>query len=79
MEVTVLQSGGQTWLMPITAEDVLEIVTVLQSAGVRLWLDGGWGVDALLAEQTRPLADLDIAVAAPARTSATARCRNSGG
>lgn len=51
--------------MPITAEDVLEIVTVLQSAGVRLWLDGGWGVDALLGEQTRPHADLDIAVATP--------------
>jgi len=30
--------------------------------GVRLWLDGGWGVDALLGEQTREHGDLDIVV-----------------
>jgi len=27
-----------------------------------MWLDGGWGVDALLGEQTRPHDDLDIVV-----------------
>ena len=37
---------------------------MLQSAGVRVWLDGGWSVDALLGEQTRPHADLDLAVPA---------------
>lgn len=26
------------------------------------WIDGGWGVDALLGEQTRPHSDLDLAV-----------------
>jgi lincosamide nucleotidyltransferase A/C/D/E len=31
-------------------------------AAVRLWLDGGWGVDALLGSQTRPHSDLDMVV-----------------
>ena len=31
-------------------------------AGLRIWLDGGWGVDALLGEQTREHGDLDAAV-----------------
>ncbi|MHB8646061.1 MAG: nucleotidyltransferase domain-containing protein [Thermomicrobiales bacterium] len=40
--------------------DVLEIVACLSAATVAVWLDGGWGVDALLGEQTRPHDDLDI-------------------
>ena len=43
-------------------EDVLEIVGLLRVRGVRLWIDGGWGVDALLGEQTRDHHDLDLAV-----------------
>jgi len=30
--------------------------------GVDLWIDGGWGVDALLGEQTRQHEDLDIVI-----------------
>jgi lincosamide nucleotidyltransferase A/C/D/E len=30
--------------------------------GVEIWIDGGWGVDALLEQQTRPHQDLDIAI-----------------
>jgi lincosamide nucleotidyltransferase A/C/D/E len=30
--------------------------------GVTYWIDGGWGVDALLGEQTRPHGDLDLAL-----------------
>jgi lincosamide nucleotidyltransferase A/C/D/E len=42
-----------------------EVVRVLESAsavGVEPWVDGGWGVDALLEEQTREHDDLDIVV-----------------
>jgi lincosamide nucleotidyltransferase A/C/D/E len=46
----------------MTAEDVLAIYAALSGAGVRIWLDGGWGVDALLGRQTRPHDDLDIVV-----------------
>lgn len=42
------------------ADAVIEVLTTLAEASVQVWLDGGWGVDALLAEQTRDHADLDI-------------------
>ena len=36
--------------MTMTAADVLEIVDLLEGVGVESWVDGGWGVDALLGE-----------------------------
>lgn len=45
-----------------TLDDVLEVLALAERAGVRLWLDGGWGVDALLGRQTREHGDLDVAV-----------------
>lgn len=42
------------------AEDIHEIVDRLEAVGIAVWLDGGWGVDALLGEETRPHDDLDI-------------------
>lgn len=42
------------------ADSVLELLDALEAASLRVWVDGGWGVDALLGEQTRPHADLDI-------------------
>ncbi len=44
------------------AQDVLEIVHRLEGAGVVVWLDGGWGVDALLGRQTRPHDDVDVII-----------------
>jgi len=46
----------------VEAIDALEIIAFLQERGVRLWIGGGWGVDALLNEETRHHADLDLAV-----------------
>lgn len=46
----------------MTADDVLEIVQLFDQHHLDLCVDGGWGVDALLGVQTRPHADLDIAV-----------------
>ncbi|MCA9315139.1 MAG: amino acid transporter [Planctomycetes bacterium] len=43
-------------------DDVLETLGRLDEAGVRYWLHGGWGMDALLGEETRPHDDLDLAV-----------------
>ncbi len=45
------------------AEDVCELYMLLLNQGVQLWLDGGWGIDALLERQTRPHKDLDAFVA----------------
>ena len=44
------------------AEDVLEIVDCLGAAGVQVWLDGGWGVDAVIGHQTRDHDDLDAVI-----------------
>jgi lincosamide nucleotidyltransferase A/C/D/E len=44
----------------MSAEHVVELLALLDRAGVDVWLDGGWGVDALLGEQTRAHDDLDL-------------------
>jgi lincosamide nucleotidyltransferase A/C/D/E len=46
----------------VTAAEVLAILDRLDAAGLEWWIDGGWGVDALLGEQTRPHNDLDFAI-----------------
>jgi len=45
------------------ARSVLEVITSLDHAGVRVWLDGGWGIDALVGKQTREHDDLDCVIA----------------
>ena len=44
------------------AIDVLEIVATLEQAGIDLWLDGGWAIDALVGKRTRQHEDLDVVV-----------------
>lgn len=46
----------------MTAGDVIAFVQLLNENHIEVYIDGGWGVDALLGEQTRPHADLDIAL-----------------
>jgi lincosamide nucleotidyltransferase A/C/D/E len=42
--------------------EVIEVLGVLERAGVRSWVGGGWGVAALVGRQTRQHRDLDLAV-----------------
>jgi len=44
------------------ADDALTLLSALDERGVHYWLDGGWGVDCLLGEQTRTHNDLDLVV-----------------
>lgn len=46
----------------MAASDVVAIVEQLREAGVKVWLDGGWGVDALVGAQTRAHDDLDCVI-----------------
>ena len=46
----------------MNAVDVVSLYTELENLGITIWIDGGWGVDALLGEETRPHQDLDIAI-----------------
>ena len=50
-------------MTPTTAEDVIELYSGLRAEGVRIWVDGGWGIDALLGRQTRLHKDFDALVA----------------
>jgi lincosamide nucleotidyltransferase A/C/D/E len=44
----------------VSAEDVTRIYQSLLANDIQVWLTGGWGIDALLREQTRPHKDLDV-------------------
>ncbi|MGD8792727.1 MAG: nucleotidyltransferase family protein [Anaerolineae bacterium] len=44
----------------VGAQDAIEIYRSLAAHGIPVWLTGGWGIDALLGEQTRPHKDLDL-------------------
>jgi lincosamide nucleotidyltransferase A/C/D/E len=44
----------------MNSKDVVDFCNEVEELGIEIWIDGGWGVDARLGEQTRPHADLDI-------------------
>jgi len=46
----------------MASADIVGLLDAFESAGVPVWIDGGWGVDALFGEQLRPHDDLDIVV-----------------
>jgi lincosamide nucleotidyltransferase A/C/D/E len=46
----------------MTPADVINLYEKWEALGIKVWIDGGWGVDALLGGQTRPHGDLDIVV-----------------
>ena len=53
---------------PMAAGEVVRLLEFIRSIGVTVWLDGGWGVDALLEEQR---ADLAAEQSFPARRSSS--------
>lgn len=44
------------------AKGAIDLVQLLEHEGIDVWLVGGWGVEALLGEQTRPHEDVDIVI-----------------
>lgn len=44
----------------MTADDVLFIHALLREAGTDVWIGGGWGIDALVGDQSREHRDLDL-------------------
>jgi len=44
----------------MTSPALLDILALLEREQIEVWLDGGWGVDALVGEQTRPHKDVDL-------------------
>jgi 2'-5' RNA ligase len=47
---------------PMPGSMVLTILDTLRGAGVRAWISGGWGVDALAGRQSRTHRDLDLII-----------------
>ncbi|MBL8062011.1 MAG: nucleotidyltransferase family protein [Anaerolineales bacterium] len=47
----------------MSQQDAIHILRLFEENQITVWVDGGWGVDALLGEQTRIHNDLDIALA----------------
>ena len=52
--------GGPLVPPETSAGDVIALLDLMDGLGIRIWLDGGWAVDACLGEQTRSHADVDI-------------------
>ena len=48
--------------MQMSGDAVIELMQLFDQNGIEVFVDGGWGVDALLGDQTRSHADLDIAL-----------------
>ncbi len=46
----------------VNKEDAIEIILYAEENEIDIWLDGGWGVDALLGEETRHHNDIDLFV-----------------
>jgi len=46
----------------MTDLDVISFLDRMESLEIKIWVVGGWGVDALLGVQTRPHDDLDIVI-----------------
>ena len=46
--------------MDMSAEDVSAILDRLEGAGLTVWIDGGWAIDAVAARETRRHDDLDL-------------------
>lgn len=40
--------------------DTVNFLKIAERLGVNVWIDGGWGVDALVGHETRPHNDIDI-------------------
>jgi lincosamide nucleotidyltransferase A/C/D/E len=48
-----------------TLEDHIPYLDLFEELELAIWIDGGWGVDVLLGEQTRPHSDLDFLIEKP--------------
>ena len=57
-----MQAGHRTPPPEMTANDVVALLRLLETNGIDAYVDGGWGVDALLGRHTRRHGDLDIAI-----------------
>ena len=58
--------------------DVVDLLKKAENIGVDVWIDGGWGVDALVGQQTRPHNDIDIFIQKQDTTAFTEMLKSNG-
>ena len=61
-EFPYLRKHQQKHYDMITEKDAIDLINLAESLGITVFLDGGWGVDALLGRQTREHQDIDLFV-----------------
>ena len=49
-------------MQEFSLRDLIPNLELFDELDLDIWIDGGWGVDALLGEQTKPHADLDFLI-----------------
>jgi lincosamide nucleotidyltransferase A/C/D/E len=64
------RAEGPTERKVMDSEAVVRVLSALKQGGVRAWIGGGWGIDALLGRQSREHDDLDLAIPAEDESSA---------
>jgi lincosamide nucleotidyltransferase A/C/D/E len=57
-----MMSRSITNVVAMNAAEVVELLEALDEAGIGYWVAGGWGIDSLLQQQTRPHKDIDLLV-----------------
>ena len=57
-----ISGPGRAPRLEMSAEEVVRLLDILEAVGIEVWLDGGWGVDAVLETQSRRHDDLDLIV-----------------
>ncbi|WBO61495.1 nucleotidyltransferase domain-containing protein [Streptomyces camelliae] len=62
----------------MSMQDVHEVLSVLEEAGLTAWVDGGWGIDALPQQATRQHSDLDLVVLLPEISAVRSALADSG-
>jgi lincosamide nucleotidyltransferase A/C/D/E len=58
--------------------DAVDLLRKVESIGVDLWITGGWGVSALVGQQTRPHNDIDIFIQKRDTTAFTEMLKSNG-
>jgi lincosamide nucleotidyltransferase A/C/D/E len=53
-------NGGMTDEAGMSLARMLAVLDAVRSVGCPFWVEGGWGIDALVGEQTRPHRDVDL-------------------
>lgn len=56
----IIMTNNDSQKTIVTKNDLFDVLDLIDSLGIRYWVDGGWGVDLLAGTQSREHRDIDI-------------------